>query len=123
MDQSIPEVKEDPQMPPGREGAFGEYPESEEDYAALRGDLPIRALLELRKFCKAIDKWGHVSHWVSATLAAYADGDDEKAKQCFSSAMMFRDAPQGVARDMLFKQARLLEQDDLLPGRRLNPAT
>jgi hypothetical protein len=122
-DDSIPEVGEDPQMLPGKQGAFGEYPETPEDYEAFSPELPIAALLQLWKWEKrGGGEWGHVPHWVSACLAAYADGNDEKARKCLAIAFGYKDALRGAEREELFHSSSLLGWDDLHSGSRLIPA-
>ncbi len=107
------EIEEDVQMPANRYGLAEQYPRSDSDYESM-GDLPpIGALKALYKyFTVGGGQWGHTPHWLSAGLAAIADGDEERAKKCLAIAFGYKDAMRGEERNALFATSGLLEPND-----------
>ena len=78
--------------------------------------LPIDAMLA---WLQSQQAWGHAPHWISASLAAWADCDEALAQACFAVAFGYGQ-PEWQAE--LFPLCRLLEEErDFVAGRRLMP--
>lgn len=120
------EVFEDPKMPPNESGWEIDYPQAELDYQVLRGELKIT--LDMAKYLRfvfmSMKKWGHTPHWISAALAAYADGEaweGEKVTKLLMVAFGLKGGPEKKEQDELYNSCRILNYDDFNPGRRLSP--